>query len=316
MAVARRSVALLGATEEAPPSPAARRGLSPPLCVDVLREATPLHPRLVEPCLGGRAPLSPAGAPRQSVYAFNGADPDAIDGFPTRHPGATVLELATNYRSSPQVVALAVAALPGRSAVAAPRSARPDGPAPRLQGFADDAVEAAAVAAFLRRAHRPGRPWTACAVLARTNSQLGVLEEALAAADPAYAAEYVAGLKRLDGQMNALHRQIAGTLAGLSGRSFLVFHPAFGYFADEFGLKQISIESEGKAPGPKQLAGLIAEAKRLQVKMVFVEPQFDQSRAKVIADSIGARVVTIDPLAEDYVANLESVARQIKAALE
>lgn len=142
------------------------------------------------------------------------------------------------------------------------------------------------------------------------------IEEALAAADPAHAAEYVAGLKRLDGQMNALHRQIAGTLAGLSGRSFLVFHPAFGYFADEFGLKQISIESEGKAPGPKQLAGLIAEAKRLQVKMVFVEPQFDQSRAKVIADSIGARVVTIDPLAEDYVANLESVARQIKAALE
>lgn len=146
--------------------------------------------------------------------------------------------------------------------------------------------------------------------------QGATIERALAAADPAGAAVYKAGLAKLDAQMSSLHAKIAASLAGEKGGSFLVFHPAFGYFADEFGLKQVSIEVEGKAPGPKQLANLIAEAKRLKVKMVFVEPQFDQSRAKVVAESIGARVVTLDPLAEDYVKNLTEVAQEIRTALE
>ncbi len=146
--------------------------------------------------------------------------------------------------------------------------------------------------------------------------QAATIERALVAADPAGAAVYEAGLAKLDAQMDSLHADIAASLSGEKGKSFLVFHPAFGYFADEFGLKQVSIEVEGKAPGPKQLANLIAEAKQLKVKMVFVEPQFDQSRAKVVADSIGARVVVIDPLAEDYVKNLTEVAREIRTALE
>jgi len=146
--------------------------------------------------------------------------------------------------------------------------------------------------------------------------QGATIERALVAADPAGGAVYKAGLAKLDAQMDSLHAEIAASLSGEKGKSFLVFHPAFGYFADEFGLKQVSIEVEGKAPGPKQLANLIAEAKRLKVKTVFVEPQFDQSRAKVVADSIGARVVVINPLAEDYVKNLTEVAREIRTALE
>lgn len=146
--------------------------------------------------------------------------------------------------------------------------------------------------------------------------QGATIERALIAADPAGAHQYEAGLAKLDDQMDQLHRTIAATLAGLTGRSFFVFHPAFGYFAQEFGLKQVSIEEEGKSPGPRELVELIARAKKLDAKVIFVEPQFDQSRAEVIADSIGARVVTINPLAEDYVANLETVATRIKAALQ
>ncbi|HUX22891.1 MAG TPA: zinc ABC transporter substrate-binding protein [Spirochaetia bacterium] len=146
--------------------------------------------------------------------------------------------------------------------------------------------------------------------------QGAAIEAALVEADPAGAADYESGLAKLDAQMDSLHKEIAASLAGLQGRSFLVFHPAFGYFADEFGLKQVSIEVEGKSPGPRQLADLIALARKLGVKMIFVEPQFDQSRAQVVADSIKARVVTIDPLAEDYVSNLTEVAKQIRAALQ
>jgi len=146
--------------------------------------------------------------------------------------------------------------------------------------------------------------------------QGATIEKALAKIDPAGAADYAAGLAKLDSEMDALHAEISSSLSGLNGRSFFVFHPAFGYFADEFGLKQVSIEVEGKSPGPQQLASLIDEAKKLKVRMIFVEPEFDQSRAKVIADTVGAKVVVIDPLAEDYVANLTEVAKQIKAAIE
>lgn len=146
--------------------------------------------------------------------------------------------------------------------------------------------------------------------------QGAAMEKALISVDPQGAAAYSSGLAKLDAQMDALHKKIAAMFGGLQGRSFLVFHPAFGYFAAEFGLRQVSIEEEGKSPGPQQLAAIIAEAKKMKITTVFVEPQFDQSRAKVIADSIGARVVSLDPLSEDYVANLTTVAERIRAAIE
>ncbi len=158
---------------------AAQRWQFAHLFVDELQDATTLQLRLVDAWLGGRADLFAVGDPRQSVYAFNGADPEAITGFARRHPGATVLELATNYRSSPQVVSVASAALgaPGDQRLA--RSGRPDGQPPEVRACPDERSEALAVAHFLRRARPPGRAWSSCAVLARTNAQLERLAEAL-----------------------------------------------------------------------------------------------------------------------------------------
>lgn len=170
---------LLRFIEEDPELAAAQRWQFAHLFVDELQDATTLQLRLVDAWLGGRSDLFAVGDPRQSVYAWNGADPDAIVGFARRHPGAAVVELETNYRSSPQVVTLAAAALP---AAGAPRSGCPDGPVPTLRGFADDEEEASAVATGLRAAHRPGRPWSRLAVLARTNAQLEVIATALDAA--------------------------------------------------------------------------------------------------------------------------------------
>jgi zinc transport system substrate-binding protein len=89
----------------------------------------------------------------------------------------------------------------------------------------------------------------------------------------------------------------------------MVFHPAWGYFADTYGLQQISIEVEGKEPGPRSLARLINNARAQGVKTVFVDGRISHKHANTVADAIGGRVVTIDPLAEDYEQNLRQVAR-------
>ena len=177
---------LLRALEEDGTLAAAQRWQFAHLFVDELQDATTLQLRLVDAWLGGRSDLFAVGDPRQSVYAFNGADPEAIAGFTRRHPGARILELETTYRSSPQIVGLAAAVLAPTGDHRSPRSGCPDGPLPELRGFADERAEAAGVVAFLRRAHRPGRTWSRCAVLARTNAQLDPIGEALATAGIPY----------------------------------------------------------------------------------------------------------------------------------
>ncbi len=151
------------------------------LFVDELQDATPAQLALLEAWLGGRPDLFAVGDPRQSIYGWSGADPDVVATFAQRYPGATVLRLDTNYRSTPQVVALAASTL-NAGGEPAPQASRPDGRAPTLRSYDDDLAEAAGVAQLLRRAHGPGRRWSNCAVLARTNAQLVPLGAALDAA--------------------------------------------------------------------------------------------------------------------------------------
>jgi zinc transport system substrate-binding protein len=96
----------------------------------------------------------------------------------------------------------------------------------------------------------------------------------------------------------------------------MVFHPAWGYFADNYGLTQVAIEHEGKQPGARGLAALIDQAKQANIKVVFVQPQFDKRQARQVAQAIGGAVVAVDPLAADYVDNLRRVGRQFAKALK
>jgi zinc transport system substrate-binding protein len=89
---------------------------------------------------------------------------------------------------------------------------------------------------------------------------------------------------------------------------FIVFHPAWGYFANTYGLKQIAIEKEGKEPGPKDLANIINTARKQHIRLVIVQPQFSQAQAQMIANTIHAKLVVLDPLSEDYLNNMYKVA--------
>ena len=101
-----------------------------------------------------------------------------------------------------------------------------------------------------------------------------------------------------------LHRRIGRMLAPYRGRSFLVFHPGFGYFADAYGLKEEAVEAGGRPPAPKQLRALIEKAKAEGIKTVFVQPEFDPHAPEVVAEEIGGKVVPMNGLAKDVLRRL------------
>lgn len=142
----------------------------------------------------------------------------------------------------------------------------------------------------------------------------GTVRDALVELDPAHAAHYRANHDRLATELDALDARLREMLAPVRGRSFLVFHPSWGYFADEYGLTQLPIESAGKDPGPRTLTRVIAEAKRRGIRVVFVQEQFSRAMAEQVAREIDGKVVAVDPLSADYVANLLAVGGALAAS--
>jgi DNA helicase II / ATP-dependent DNA helicase PcrA len=150
------------------------------LFVDELQDANPAQLRLLDAWLGEREDLFAVGDAKQAIYGWNGADPSAVLEFRRRYPGATVLELSTNYRSTPQVVSVASAVL--KHAAGSQVAASSDGPTPTVTAYDSDREEAIGVAAAIRRRYEPGPSWRRFAVLARTNGQLEAFEQAFEAA--------------------------------------------------------------------------------------------------------------------------------------
>jgi zinc transport system substrate-binding protein len=141
------------------------------------------------------------------------------------------------------------------------------------------------------------------------------IEKALAAADPAHAEAFRRNLAALREDLGALDARLREALAPLAGRDFFVYHPAFGYFADAYGLRQVPVEIEGKEPAARQLGRLIDRAKAEGVRVIFVQPQFSAKSAEAVAAAIGGTAVPMDDLAKDYIANLADMAEKVRGAL-
>jgi zinc transport system substrate-binding protein len=145
---------------------------------------------------------------------------------------------------------------------------------------------------------------------------VGGIRDKLSELDSAHAMEFTRNHDAFVAELDALDAELHALLDPLPNRKFMVFHPAWGYFADSYGLTQVSIEHEGKEPGARGLAALIDHAKQEKIKVVFVQPQFDKRQARQVAQAIGGVVVAVDPLAADYVDNLRRVGRQFAEALK
>ena len=115
-------------------------------------------------------------------------------------------------------------------------------------------------------------------------------------------------------ELDMLDQEIRDILANGKTRSFMVFHPAWSYFAEAYGLEQISIEHNGKEPGPRSLQEIVNRGKKSNIKTIFVQKQFGLSVAKNIAKMIGATIQEMDPLAENYFENMRKTAKAISGA--
>jgi DNA helicase-2/ATP-dependent DNA helicase PcrA len=162
--------------------------------VDEYQDVNALQQRLLDLWVGEREDVCVVGDAAQTIYSFTGATPRHLLEFPRRYPRAQVVRLVRNYRSTPQIVALAnILVRPARGQEGPPpvdvlqlRAQGPDGPAPSLTAYSDDPAEATGVARAIKGLVTDGTPASQVAVLFRTNAQSEAYESALADAEVAY----------------------------------------------------------------------------------------------------------------------------------
>jgi len=119
-------------------------------------------------------------------------------------------------------------------------------------------------------------------------------------------------IKKIDG----VFKELIITLAPLNGKSVFVYHPSFGYFLDEFGIIQEAVEVGGKEPTPRQLNELMEKVKQEKPAAIFVQKQFPVNAAKTIAGTVGAKVIELDPLAQDWLKNIKHMGQELRNTIK
>ncbi len=136
------------------------------------------------------------------------------------------------------------------------------------------------------------------------------ITQLLSESDPARKEKYSQNYKQFCGYLQGLHKHLADQLAPLKGREILVHHPAFGYFMEQFGLKQLAVEDEGKEPTGSHLSQIIRHARKIKAPVLFVQPQFHSRSALALAQEIGCPTAILDPL-PDGVQGIAAIGTQI-----
>ena len=137
--------------------------------------------------------------------------------------------------------------------------------------------------------------------------QAQTIYQALVQQDPQNQATYQANLQQFLAELDQLDQQIRQQLKPVKNRAFMIFHPEWGYFAKDYGLKMLAIQAEGQEPSAGQLADIIKQAKQNQVKVIFTQPEFNPQTAEVIAKQLGIKVIPISALSGDWKNNLQQV---------
>ncbi|MDX9881128.1 MAG: zinc ABC transporter substrate-binding protein [Prolixibacteraceae bacterium] len=121
--------------------------------------------------------------------------------------------------------------------------------------------------------------------------------------------------EKLKTDIEETDRHISEVLAGTRNRSFLVFHPALTYFARQYGLEQVALEKMGKEPSPKHVKEVVQFAREKNIRVIFIQKEFDRTNARIIAEEINGSIVQINPLAYDWLAQMKETTENLKNAL-
>jgi zinc transport system substrate-binding protein len=146
--------------------------------------------------------------------------------------------------------------------------------------------------------------------------QARTIRDALIDLRPETAEQFRQNYASFAADIDALHRELTELLEPVEGETLFVFHPGFGYFGDAYGLEQEAIETGGDEPTAARLQELIREARAENVRVIFVQPQFATSAARRIAEAIDGAVVTVNPLAADWLSNMRHIAESVREGLE
>ncbi|MCA1743381.1 MAG: zinc ABC transporter substrate-binding protein [Desulfovibrionales bacterium] len=146
--------------------------------------------------------------------------------------------------------------------------------------------------------------------------QASSMYQAMAQASPEDKSYFQENYINFINELISLDQEIKSVFSTLRpGTKFMVFHPAWGYFARAYGLTQIPVEIEGKEAKSADIKHLIDTARHENIKVVFVSPQFSKRSAQTIADAIEGKTISINPLAENWKKNMVEVAQRFKEAL-
>lgn len=112
-------------------------------------------------------------------------------------------------------------------------------------------------------------------------------------------------------ELDALDQELKETLGPLKGQSFIVFHPAFGYLAQDYGLVMLALEEEGKEASAKRLKEMTDRAQKEDLKVIFYQEEISSKQAQAFAQALGGEAMQLSPLSPDYLANMQAMAQKI-----
>jgi zinc transport system substrate-binding protein len=150
----------------------------------------------------------------------------------------------------------------------------------------------------------------------RVKVMVSAIARELAAIDPDNAEIYTANANDYIEKLDRLDLSLSRIFGALENKSFIVFHPAFGYLADDYGLTMHALEEEGKEATAEHMQKTIDYAKSQGIKAIFYQSELDSRQAQVFADELGGKAIMLEPLAADYIANLEKMANLMAEAMK
>ncbi len=150
----------------------------------------------------------------------------------------------------------------------------------------------------------------------RAKIMVEAIAETMAELDAENAQTYQENAEAFLKELDRVAAEIKETFSGIQNPKFIVFHPAYGYFADDYGLEMYALEEDGKEATPQHLQDMIDLAKAENIKVIFSQAEIDSKQPDAFAEEIGGEKVMLEPLSDDYIANLERMAEVISGAMQ
>jgi zinc transport system substrate-binding protein len=138
---------------------------------------------------------------------------------------------------------------------------------------------------------------------------------AIASVDPENKEYYFRNHQEFTRELDELHVIFTRTFNNVKRRTFLVYHPALGYFARDYGLNQIAVEQDGKNPTVANMRKIVDLARREDLRDVLIQMEFERDNARAVARELGGDVILIDPLSEDWMSAMKDIADKLSAIL-